>query len=39
MKRYAVSSTRGSRRVFAQKARPSMSYVRSQFIMRGGGYL
>lgn len=39
MKRFPVHMTRNSRRVFAQKSRPTMSSLRHQFIMRGGGYL
>lgn len=38
-KRFAVRSTRASRRVFAQKARPSINSLRMAYIPRGGGYL
>lgn len=37
--RKAVRMTRGSRRVFASKARESAKSLSHQFIMRGGGYL
>lgn len=37
--RKAVHMTRGGRRVFAKKARPSVNSLRQQFILRGGGYL
>lgn len=37
--RKKVHMTRAGRRVFAQKAAPSMSSLRHQFILRGGGYL
>ena len=37
--RFKVNPTRASRRVFAQKARPSMQSVRMAYIPRGGGYL
>ena len=39
MKRRIVNMTRASRRVFAQKARPSISSLRQDYIPRGGGYL
>lgn len=39
MKRKIVSSSRAARRVFAQKARPSIATLRHDFIFRGGGYL
>lgn len=39
MARYPVKMTRASRRVFAKKARPSISSLRSAYIPRGGGYL
>ena len=38
-KRFAVSSSRAARRVFAQKSRPSISSFRSAYLPRGGGYL
>lgn len=37
--RKALRMTRGGRRVFAKKARPSVSSFRREFILRGGGYL
>lgn len=39
MKRRIINMTRGSRRVFAKKARPSMVSLRQAYIPRGGGYL
>lgn len=39
MKRRIVHMTRASRRVFAQKARPSVTSLRHTYIPRGGGYL
>ncbi len=39
MKRRIVHMTRGSRRVFAQKTRPSVTSLRMAYIERGGGYL
>lgn len=35
----AVRMTRGGRRTFAKKARPSAASLRQQFMLRGGGYL
>lgn len=34
-----IRSTRGSRRTFAKKSKTSISELRHQFMMRGGGYL
>lgn len=34
-----IHATRGSRRTFAKKAQVSKSNLRSQFTLRGGGYL
>lgn len=39
MNRFRVSSSRNSRRVFAQKTLPSTSTLRREFLLRGGGYL
>ena len=39
MRRKVVHMTRGGRRVFAQKSRPSMVNLRQSFVPRGGGYL
>ncbi len=39
MMRRAVRSTRASRRVFAQKSRPTITSLRMAYIPRGGGHL
>lgn len=39
MSRFPVKMTRAGRRVFAQKARPTMASLRMSYIPRGGGYL
>lgn len=37
--RKIIRFTRGSRRTFAKKARPSVASLRNQLTLRGGGYL
>lgn len=39
MRRQIINPTRASRRVFAQKAQPSVANLRRTYIPRGGGYL